>query len=331
VWCTYRLGGVLRLPMALRLALTASFALATVALPYARQVNVHIMLLAVLSGMVLCLARLADDTGRTLWLRLTTLGFLAGLGYTLDLGAGLPLIVGLLLLVAYRCRRVGPVIATAAAALPWVVLHQAINYFIGGTFRPINSVPEFWTWPGCPYSPVDLTGTWKHTTLHFLTYAASMLLGKHGLIWHNLPLLLAVPAMVVVLRRRPSVRPELLYLAGWCAATWLMYAALSNNSSGVCCSIRWFVPFLAPAFYALAILLRDWPQTHRSFFVLSGWGLVMGGIMWWYGPWIAHMVPGYWPIAAACLLSWWACWRWSKRSVISPAPCSRQGNRAAAA
>src|SRR5262249_34327167 len=47
VWCIYQLGWPLRLPLPSRLILTASFALATVALPYTRYVNNHILLLAV--------------------------------------------------------------------------------------------------------------------------------------------------------------------------------------------------------------------------------------------------------------------------------------------
>jgi hypothetical protein len=281
-------------------------------------VNVHIMLLAVLAGMVLGLARLGEATssGRTPWLRLAGLGFLAGLGYTLDVGAGAPLVMGLLILVAYRCRRVGPVLATALAALPWIALHQAINYAIGGTFKPINSVPEFSTWPGCPFGPEDLTGTWKHTLSGFAQYAASMLLGKRGFLLHNLPLLLAVPATLLLLRRRPAARAELAYLAGWCAATWLMYAGLSSNSSGVCCSIRWFVPFLAPAYYALAIFLRDWPQYRAYLLILSAWGLLGAAMMWHAGPWMANMVPFYWPIIAAALLSCWVYGRWLQRHFL---------------
>jgi hypothetical protein len=320
VWCIYRMEEMLRLAVTLRLALTASFALATIALPYTRQVNVHIMLLAALAAITLGVIRLrqASLAGTTPWLWLAGMGSLAGLAYTLDIGAGPPLVVGLLALVAFRCRRLGPVAVTALAALPWIVLHQAINYAIGGTFRPINSVPEFSAWPGCPFEPQDLTGTWKHSLGSFLVYAAALLAGKRGFLLHNLPLLLAVPAVVVLLRRRPAVRPELLFLGSWCAAVWLMYAALSSNSSGVCCSIRWFVPFLAPAFYVLSLLLREWPEYRGDFLVLSAWGTVFGGLMWWAGPWMGHMVPLYWPIVGAALLSWWAVRRWSKRRGNAP-------------
>src|SRR5438552_7222779 len=57
VYCIYQLGGLLRLHLSLRLAFTASFGLATVALPYARHVNSHILLLAVASALFLRLAQ----------------------------------------------------------------------------------------------------------------------------------------------------------------------------------------------------------------------------------------------------------------------------------
>ncbi len=305
VGCVDRLGVVLRLPLHLRLALTAGFGLATMAPVYSRMVNVHIELLAVVAGVVLGVARLGESIdGGTPWLRLGVLGTLVGLGYTLDLGAGPPLVFGLLVLLAYRYRRPGPVLVAAAAALPWIALHQAINYAIGGTLRPINSVPEYSTWPGCPFTPESLTGTWKHTPTSFLLYAASMFAGKRGLWTHNLPLLLTVPALLVLLRQRRPQRAELLFLGGWCTVTWLMYAALSNNSSGCCCSIRWFVPFLAPAFYALALLLRDRLDFRRDYFVLSPWGVVLTAVLWWYGPADEPPLALLWPLVGAALASW---------------------------
>jgi hypothetical protein len=249
VGCVYRLGRRFRLPAAVRLALTGSFALATVALPYSEYVNTHIMLLAVGAAAFLNLAALAEETaaGRVPWLRLGGLGTLAGLGYTLDLGAGPVLLLSLLAMVACRTRRAGPVAVFLVAALPWLLTHHALNYAVGGTIRPVNSVPEYSAWPGSPFTATNLTGSWKHGAGHFLVYAAALLGGKRGFLGHNLPLFLALPGVVVLLRRRPAEWVEILGGCGWCAGTWLLYAALSNNYAGVCCSVRWFVPLLAPA------------------------------------------------------------------------------------
>jgi len=32
--------------------------------------------------------------------------------------------------------------------------------------------------------------------------------------------------------------------------------------------------------------------------------LVMAALMWWKGPWMPRMVPFFWPLQVAALLSW---------------------------
>jgi hypothetical protein len=165
-------------------------------------------------------------------------------------------------------------------------------------------VPEYFDWPGRSYNARTMTGAWNHPSVgHFATYALGLLAGKRGLLGHDLPVFLALPGLAVLARRRVPELPEVLAGAGWCAGTWLLYALTSNNASGLCCSVRWFVPFLAPGYYALALVLRERPDWRRAFVVLSSWGALLGGIMWWQGPWMKHLVPFFWPIQAACLLT----------------------------
>src|SRR5438477_113517 len=78
VWCAYRIGGALGLARVPRLALTASFGLCTVALPYAAHVNNHALLLGVTAALMLGLVRLADAraAGRVPWGLLAALGTL---------------------------------------------------------------------------------------------------------------------------------------------------------------------------------------------------------------------------------------------------------------
>jgi hypothetical protein len=310
VWCLYQLGRALDLPVLLRLGLTASFALGTVALPYCRHVNNHILLLGVAAALVLGLIGLAREcaAGAMPWFRLVGLGSLAGLGYSIDLGAGPVLLVCTCGVVAYRCRRPGSVAVFVAAALPWLVLHHAVNYAIGGTFKPANAVPEYFLWPGCTFKPQNLTGFWNHRSFgRFLVYEAGLLGGKKGFLGHNLALLLALPGMVALLRWRGRELPEILFAGCTCVGIWLAYALTSTNSSGLCCSVRWFVPLLAPGYLVLGLSLRQHPLYCWDFLVLSGWATVLAGIMWWKGPWIKHMVPLYWPLVAAALVSWIGC------------------------
>jgi len=318
VWCVYRLSRRFGLPLSLRLLLTASFALATVALPYVQHVNNHILLLAVTSGIVLGVAGFRDDC--VSWRRFAGLGFLAGLGYTIDLGAG-PVILlctaGLILSHSFsrepeasadipaRLRLAAKRIVTfALTALPWLLVHHALNYAVGGTFKPANANPEYFRWPGSPFALGNLTGSWIHPNIgSFLLYAASMLAGKRGFLGHNLPLFLTIPAVFVLLRRHRELWREVLWALGCCGGTWLLYAATSNNSSGQCCSIRWFVPLLAPAYFVLALFLQHYPRHRLDFLLLTGWGVILVFLMR-EGPWMGRMVPFFWPIQAAALCCW---------------------------
>ena len=306
VWGIYRLGRVLQVPLPSRLGLTASFAVCTIALPYARYVNNHILLLAVAVGLLVELTWLARGAGAQTNGRLLRLGALAGLAYGIDLGAGPVLFAGTLALVAWRCRAIGKVGLFVAATLPGLVLHHALNYAIGGTFKPANAVADYFLWPGCPFNEHTMTGVWNHDGIGaFLLYALDLLFGKRGFLGHNLALLLLLPALATLLRRREG-RPETLLALAWCGGVWMAYAATSTNLSGVCCSIRWFVPLLAPGYYLLALLLRDRPQWRRDFLILSSWGVVMGVLMAREGAWMSHMVPGYWVLYVGALV----CWGW---------------------
>ena len=325
VGCVDLLGRHVGLPLGWRLALTASFGLSTVALPYVRHVNNHILLLAVLAALVLHLAYLAEDCrmGVTSWRRLVLLGSLAGFGYTIDLGAGPVLLLCLLPLIAYRCRRPAAAGVVVLAALPWLLAHHAVNYVLGGVFKPMNAVAAYADWPGSPFNEANLTGFLRHGPFKLAVYALSLLFGKHGIVGHNLPLFLALVAFAVLLGRRCREWPELAFGLCWCGGTWLMYATFSNNSGGACCSVRWFVPFLAPGYYVLALLLRDLPQYRGDFAILSLWGSVLAAVMWWHGPWMQRMVPLYWLLVTAGLLSWLA-WRIGQRRQRFLAPATSQ-------
>jgi hypothetical protein len=305
VGCVYRLGGIIGLPRAPRLVLTVSFGLCTLALPYAAHVNNHILLLGVCAALMLGFVRLAQAraAGRMPWAWLAALGTLTGLGYSIDLGFGPVLVLCAGLLIVFRCRRTAAVAVFALAALPWLVLHHAVNYATGGTLVPANAVPAYFDWPGCPFNAANMTGGWKHDSIgHFLLYAAGLLAGKKGLLGHNLALFLALPALWRLLRRSPEL-PEVLFAACLSGGVWLMYAANSTNSSGLCLSVRWFVPLLAPGYYLMALYLKRSPHALRDLLVLSAGGLLLTGLGRWHGPWFDHMLPGFWPVQAAALLA----------------------------
>jgi hypothetical protein len=307
VWSMLWLGRRWRLPSGVGLLLAASLGLSTVALAYTRHVNSHILLLGVTAPLLVCLVGLADEVrvGRLSRWRLVGIGSLAGLGYSIDLGAGPAILAATMVLVAYRVRAFRPVALCVLAALPWIVAHHGVNYAIGGVWRPANAVPAYLVGAGGGFTSQNMTGGWHHPNVGaFLLYAAALLFGKRGFFGHNLPLFLTLPAVFFLIRRRPRELPEILCALAWSIGTWLVYAAGSTNSSGLAASIRWFVPLLAPAYFLVALFLRERPEYRADFIILSAWGLVMAALMWWKGPWMPRMVPFFWPVQGAALLTW---------------------------
>ena len=249
-------GGASALAPRVRLGWLAAFAFATVAPAYTRQVNNHIMQLAVLAGMCALLARAAATGG---------IGgaTAAGLGHAgragLQPGSGKrPASRGGRGTAGDLARppgRAGAGVHARGAAVGGgrnvgELLHRrrAEADEHGAGIQPVAGVPV--------QPPTNMTGFSRYGPVDQVRYCYCLLFGTPGFVTHNLPLWLAAAAGWGVLRKPFAGRAELLAALAWCAATWLLYGLLSNNYSGKCVSIRWFVPFLAPGFWLLAVVLR---------------------------------------------------------------------------
>ena len=306
IWGLYQLTIKMGLRSDLRMALVGCLAFSTITLPYLRHVNNHILLMAVMMGIL----NLIHSPLRG-W-QLLKLGTLLGIGYNLDLGLGPVLLAGVLGLLLYRTRSLYRTGAVCIMAMPWVAAQLGINYALGGVWKPINTVPEYLAWEGSPFTAQNLTGFLRHDPGRLAVYSLALMFGKHGFIGHNLPLFLLLPALFFLLRRSQPRLPEILFSLIYCLGGWGMYSLFSNNYGGASCSVRWFVPFLAPGFYILAEFLKQHPEYRWDLYALGCWGAVMGTIMWIGGPWIIKMIPMYWPVQGAGLLTWIGVrrWRW---------------------
>jgi hypothetical protein len=332
------------------LLLTVFFGLGTVALCYSRHVNQHIWLLAVavllvrhMTGMAkwLSLSRLSTahlhpspteaggegEEGLRLRRGVFLLGLLTGLGYTIDMAAGPMLflsVAGWLVTRTWKLQhwpaRISYFAWFLAAALPWLALHHAIVYSIAGTIGPPGSVAAYLDWPGSPFNAHNITGHWQHSGItKFLIYCVDLLIGQKGFLGHNLIVFLAVPGLITLFRQPLRQKPELFWLLLWSAGTILIYAANSNNYSGECVSVRWFVPLLAPAFLVLGMYWRERPQARAGMLILGGWGMVWATICWQFGPWTSPPLWAYWLILALGCIHWWAynAWRWYRNKSIT--------------
>jgi len=313
VWGIGRIGRQVGLSENDSFLLAMSFSFATAALPYTCHVNQHVVLLAIAVAVLIDAHVLSEPSNRERsdFLRMARMGLCAGFGYGIDFGAGAPLALLTGLFILWQRPAWKSVVVVSLAMLPGVLLYHGVNFAIGGSWMPANANAEFLRYPGSPFSAENATGGWKHESLRKLfLYGADLLWGKRGFFEHSAPLLLVVFAGYKLVWSAPVRRSMLLFCLAWCGLTWLTYASGSNNLSGACYSIRWFVPLLAPGYYMLAVLLRTSSRVKPHFVLLSAWGILIAGLGWWEGPWSVRMVPMYWFIVAAMVISWaYLTWR----------------------
>lgn len=306
VGCLWTLGRRAGLSPLWRLGWLAAFALATVLPAYTRSANSHIAQLGAVAAACVFLCRISDryTEGRPAWGSLVAAGLLAGFAYNLDFGVGPPFVLAVLAVVAVRTRRFAPVAVSGLASLFLILPGHAINYAIGGDFvKPLNMHPEYLAWPGSPFG-MTMTGVVRPRPVAQVLYTLDLLFGKKGFLTHNPPLLLAVAAGVLLLRRAGRDRLELLALGAWCVCGWLMYGVLSKNHGGACVSVRWFVPFLVPGFWLLAKLISERPAFRSDFAALALWGVPLAASAWVVGPWWERNVPLYWWVFGGSLVTW---------------------------
>jgi len=262
---------------------------------------------------------------------LILLGGLSGFAYTIDLGVGPPLWFCSWVLTMWRTKSIKATALVLLAALPWLAAHHLMNYAVGGTIKPANAVPEYLDWPDSPFT-VNLTGQWSHADAgRFLSYAVQLLIGKRGFLGHNLPLLLVIPAAVMCWRRRSVHLPEVIFSILVCGGVWMIYAMGSTNYAGACCSIRWFVPLLAPGYFVLIVWLRECPEGVPDFAILSIGGAALMATAWPEGPWRLNLLPAHWPIVGATLLAWSIYHRRVRAKQFAPTAASEPARPARAA
>jgi len=306
VFCINQLSRQLNLPENIHAPLVASFAFGSIAMTYSRSCNVHILMLAVFAGLFLLLTKSTEpDSEKFTFKQLCLMGTLLGAGYSIDLGVGPVLVICTVFFLVCRTRSLAGAIIVLGASFPWFVLHHILNYRIGGTFLPANTVPQYFLFPDSTFNPQNLTGEgWAHQNLaDFLTYSAGLLVGQQGFIVYNPMLFLAIPVGVAGCWDLKEKRSMVYFSISLIIGTVLLYAITSNNYSGRSCSIRWFVPLLVPFYYLLMLALKRFPAA-VDLRIFAFWSIVLGCLLWHNQPWSLPMVPTLWYVNAAAIISW---------------------------
>lgn len=293
----------LGLPLSVRLVLTASLALSTLALHHLMHVGAHICQLGLAAVVFERLAALRERPPQG-WPtpQLLLLGLLTGLCYGLEQAAGGLLLgtVGLYLLITGGLRHA---LWYGVGTLPFFLLHHGITYALAGTFRPINSFPEHFEYPGSVFGAENMTGRWNHSSPGaFFLYLGQMLFGNQGFLQYNLPLFLLFPSVFALIRNQKE-RSLILPGLAWATATWLVYGSLSVDYSGGGLSIRWFLPLLVIGYLMLALVVRDHPEMLRDVVILSFGSFVLTLVACFDGPGPVQQEV-FWFVQGATL----ACW-----------------------
>jgi hypothetical protein len=273
IWFMARRSG---LPEDTSFLVTVSFGLATLAPVYSRQVNSQMLALGAVAAIFWLI------TSRQI--RPVLLGFLVGMTYAIDMGLGPVLIVAALIYCCLKWRELKSPLLCVVGMLPFVVLHHWFNYGIGGTIGPAGANVQYWDYPGSAFSAENITGVLFRGSVWDLTeWSLGFLVGPKGFLLYNLPLLLLPFGAASAWRKFPERRPELIFATLLCAGTWMLYS-IAATDTGLSASIRWFVPLLAPAFFALTIMLQARPGLLDNFKVLTLFGALLTAVLFWTGP-----------------------------------------------
>jgi hypothetical protein len=265
------------LPEHISFWVTASFALATLAPVYSRQVNSQMLALGATAAIFLLV------TSRQI--RPVLLGFLVGITYAIDMGFGPVLIIAALIYCCLKGRDAQSPLLCVLGMLPFALLHHGFNYSIGGTIGPAGANAQYFNYPGSAFSAENMTGVlFRGSVKDLIAWSVGLLVGPRGFLLYNLPLLLLPFGAMGAWRKFPERRPELLFAALVCAGTWTLYS-IAANTTGLSASIRWFVPLLAPAFFGLMLTLAARPDWLDQFKVLTQFGAILTALLFWVGPW----------------------------------------------
>ena len=228
-------------------------------LAYSRFANNHIVVWAAVAWLFLFLDGLSRNGRKPCFFNLVFAGTCLGVAYATDSGIGPGLLIATLVWTVQNPKEIlqrwG---GLSLGAIPFVVGHHSLGYLIAGTFGPMNANPAFFQWPGSPFHPDSLTGGFKHSHLgKFLIYSGDMLFGKKGFVFHTGVGLLGLLVLFRWVDTPSKSLPRGMFVTAGVtfALGFLVYALGSNNQSGLCRSVRWFVPLGIPLWYVSAPLV----------------------------------------------------------------------------
>lgn len=143
-----------------------------------------------------------------------------------------------------------------------------INYYISGSFLPVQLNQDYFTYPGSPWiGSSELSGIKTNQIAFFLSYSFSSLLGHRGFLLYNPLLLIALPYLIIETRKHHFFRQEALVIGFASLSIILYYFLFTNNYGGWSYSIRWFVPLLPLLFFFIHPFFENYSLKKRQLFI----------------------------------------------------------------
>ena len=267
LWCFYRTLRLTGLDERQRVLLTGALALGSLLLSWTAVFNNH-GLAASFIGIGFCAFIEARHREKPLPF-VAISGFFLSLAAACDVPTGVVYAAfGVVLVTDPRLRRY--TLAYGLPCLVTVVPYLAINAAISGSILPLQIHQSYFDYPGSPWvGSGELSGVSANGPAFIIGYAWGCLFGKNGFILYNPLLLLAVPMLVLEIRRRGPFWREAVAVAVATSLIFVYYVSVTTNESGWSYSIRWFVPLLPLLYFFLyGYLARMTPFRKRAFVTL---------------------------------------------------------------
>ena len=263
---------LIRLKKSARLRLAIALGAGTLLLPWATVFNNHVPAMALcFTSFYLLLKSKFQFNKKNIFLA----GFLVSLGATIDIITGGVFFVLFLIYILWNRFERKSIMIFLIGALPPFLLHCILNIQITGGILPAQFVPEYFVYPGSPWSAQNLSGFLSHPDLtSLLTYAFHSTFGYSGFFSYS-PVLLIFFFALPQIRHRLQKEGVIIILATIIVLGF--YILKTDNYGGWSYGIRWWVP-LIPFLLFFGSLYLQKQKSYRIFYLLLAISVVISAI-----------------------------------------------------
>lgn len=248
-----------------RIWLTSALGIASLYFTWSSTFNNHALAasLLIIGFYYILKARQSGSVKRNLFYA----GFFLSLAGTADVPTA-TFYVGFLFYVLINSNLRGKISFYFMPLLLTVLPALFINYYISGSVIPVQINKSYFEYPGSPWiGSSELSGMHINQGLFFLYYSFSVLLGPKGFLLYNPLLFIALPYLILEIRKGQAFKQEALVIGFASLIIVLYYLLFTTNYGGCSYSIRWFVPLLPLLFFFIYPFFENFNLKRRRVFI----------------------------------------------------------------